>query len=160
MNPYIDLPKVPTLPHNYASIPSTLPPSILQAPPAPSAPDLPAYVTSQSGFAAHTSVIIAQNEALLEQLDREEREAIETVQNWKQSIEARELAEKRRKAPGWLDSEARLLEPKKAGASDSSAEAVTSETTSQGARGQDRSNADVDTLGRAMDRAFGTKDND
>lgn len=32
---------------------------------------------------------------------------------WEDGIKARELAEKRRVAPGWLDSDARILEPAK-----------------------------------------------
>lgn len=32
---------------------------------------------------------------------------------WQNAIDARELAEKRRVAPGWLDSDARILEPEK-----------------------------------------------
>jgi hypothetical protein len=83
--------------------------------PAPSNPELPAYVTSSSGFAAHPNTIIAQNKALLERLGKQEKEAQTAVQSWEQAIKDRELAEKRRKAPGWLDSEDRMLEPSKAG---------------------------------------------
>jgi hypothetical protein len=32
---------------------------------------------------------------------------------WQDAIDARELAEKRRVAPGWLDSDARILEPER-----------------------------------------------
>jgi hypothetical protein len=35
------------------------------------------------------------------------------LKTWEETIAARELAEKRRVAPGWLDSEARILEPEK-----------------------------------------------
>lgn len=40
---------------------------------------------------------------------------------WDDAIAARELAEKRRVAPGWLDSDARILEPEKKSDSSSSA---------------------------------------
>jgi hypothetical protein len=32
---------------------------------------------------------------------------------WQDALDARELAEKRRVAPGWLDSDARILEPER-----------------------------------------------
>lgn len=35
------------------------------------------------------------------------------LKEWQDAIAARELAEKRRVAPGWLDSNARILEPQK-----------------------------------------------
>lgn len=100
VNPFIDLPKPPTLPHNYASIPSTLPPSSTNAAPVPSNPDLPAYVTSSTGFAAHPSSIINQNRALLEQISSQQRDGHKRVKKWEQDIKDRELQEKRRRAPG------------------------------------------------------------
>ncbi|KAI7238861.1 hypothetical protein KC330_g2338 [Hortaea werneckii] len=162
VNPFIDLPKPPTLPHNYASLPSTLPPSSINAPPAPSHPDHPAYVTSSSGFAAHPSTIITQNQALLEQLDRQRAEASKKVQEWEKGIQERDLAEKRRKAPGWLDSEQHLLQPEKTGADrareqegslmDEPASAGRQEGGGGDGAGRDRTGED---LGAAMDRAFG-----
>jgi len=158
VNPFIDLPKPPTLPHNYASIPSTLPPSAIHAPPAPSNPDLPAYVTSSTGFAAHPTSIINQSRALLDQLSSQRRDAAEKVKKWERDIEERELQEKRRRAPGWLDSEAKLLQPAK----------KTEEQKSHGETDlMDEPEAAVDVqklqeqrrtaneLGDAMDRAFG-----
>lgn len=153
MNPFIDLPKAPTLPHNYASLPSTLPPSTLSAPPAASAPDLPAYVTSSSGFAAHPSTIVAQNRALLEQLDKQKADAKKKVDDWENGIREKELQEKRRKAPGWLDSEARILEPER------KKEEVNlmDDGVEQGDEGRSKFVKDrqVDDLGNQMDRAFG-----
>lgn len=35
------------------------------------------------------------------------------LKKWEEAIAARELAEKRRVAPGWLDSDARILEPER-----------------------------------------------
>ncbi|KAI6799186.1 hypothetical protein KC360_g3177 [Hortaea werneckii] len=169
VNPFIDLPKPPTLPHNYASLPSTLPPSSINAPPAPSHPDRPAYVTSSSGFAAHPSTIISQNQALLEQLDRQKAEASKKVQEWEKGIQERDLAEKRRKAPGWLDSEQHMLQPEKTGADRAREQeaSLMDEPASAGRQegrggddgaGRDRTGED---LGAAMDRAafvnFATK---
>ncbi|KAJ9629473.1 hypothetical protein H2203_001847 [Taxawa tesnikishii (nom. ined.)] len=111
--PFVTLPKAPTLPHNYTSLPSTLPPSSISASAADDGQP-PAYVTSSSGFAAHPSAIIAQNRALLEQLAKSARDAEHAVTRWEAGIRERELAEKRRKAPGWLDREEKILEPERA----------------------------------------------
>ncbi|OQO13996.1 hypothetical protein B0A48_00871 [Cryoendolithus antarcticus] len=155
VNPFLDLPKPPTLPHNYASLPSTLPPSILHSAPAPSAPEHPAYITSASGsFAAHPSTIVAQNKALLAQLSSQRSEAEKRIREWEEGIKERELAEKRRKAPGYLDSDVRVLEPEK----------VVEKGTAVKGSLMDEPEAKVDVdekkkvedeLGSAMDRAFG-----
>ncbi|KAK3679655.1 hypothetical protein LTR78_000030 [Recurvomyces mirabilis] len=76
-------------------------------------PSLPAYVTSSSGFAAHPSTITTQNRALLKQIQRQREEAEGKVREWEQGIKEVELREKRRRAPGWLDSEQHLLQPEK-----------------------------------------------
>ena len=79
------------------------------------------------------------------------------VEKWEQSIRDRELAEKRRKAPGWLDSEDRLLEPEK---KDGKKENVpmnlmdAMESKEEGAN-ERRKQREVDDLGRQMDKAFG-----
>jgi hypothetical protein len=155
VSPFIDLPKTPTLPPNYASLPSTLPASTLNAPPAQTAPDLPAYVVSSSGnFAAHPSVITAQNRSLLEQIEAQARDGRKEVEAWEESIRERELQEKRRKAPGWLDSEARLLQPEKKG------EKVEGRSILDDDEGREEVKSDfkekeVEDLGSALDRAFG-----
>jgi hypothetical protein len=81
------------------------------------------------------------------------------VEEWERGIKERELAEKRRKAPGWLDSEVRVLEPAKktSGVAEiGDAKAKTAEPQNlmddPAPEKQDRS---VDDLGDAMDRAFG-----
>lgn len=160
VSPFIDLPKPPTLPPNYTSLPSTLPPSTLNSAPTSSAPDLPAYVVSnQGGYTAHPSTIAAQNKALLKRIEEQADEGRKKVEEWEESIRARELAERRRKAPGWLDSEARLLEPEKAGESKGEAprnimdeeERVPIAIDAEKAA----NNKQVDDLGQALDRAFG-----
>ena len=150
VNPFLDLPKPPTLPPSYNSLPTSLPPSALNVPPTASAPDMPAYVTSASGFAAHPSVIIAQNKALLAQLDKQRADAAAKVRAWEDSIKERELAEKRRKAPGWLDSETHLLEPERKGKGQ-----VNLMDEPQPESETDSQVPNVDALGEAMDRAFG-----
>ena len=128
----------------------------MHAAPAASAPDLPAYVTSSSGFAAHPSAIIAQNKALLEQIDGSRRDAAQKVKAWEDSIKERELAEKRRKAPGWLDSESKILEPEKP--IEVKAEGVASLSLMdepQAPRDMAEQKRTEQDLGDAMDRAFG-----
>lgn len=44
-----------------------------------------------------------------------EKEATETVRRWENEIRERDLAEKRRVAPGWLDAEERILVPQSTG---------------------------------------------
>lgn len=135
-------------------MPSTLPPSTLSAQPSASAPDLAAYVTSSSGFAAHPSTIEAQNKALLEQLDKQKADAKKRVEEWETNIKERELQEKRRKAPGWLDSEARILEPaRKKEEVNLMDESV--EKDGEEGNGQVRRDKEADDLGNQMDRAFG-----
>lgn len=160
MNPFIELPKAPTLPHNYMTLPATLPPSILNAAHAPSQPDLPAYVTAPggSGFAAHPRAIIAQNQALLEQVATQRSDGSKAVDAWESAIRARELAEKRRKAPGWLDSETHLLEPEKkkdASASAANTTSLLDDSVESAPVDGGVSAKDVEDLGAAMDRAFG-----
>nr|OQO28926.1 hypothetical protein B0A51_03946 [Rachicladosporium sp. CCFEE 5018] len=155
VNPFLDLPKPPTLPHNYASLPSTLPPSILHSAPAPSAPDHPAYITSASGsFAAHPSTILAQNKALLAQLSSQRSEAEKKVRDWEEGIRERELAEKRRKAPGYLDSDVRVLEPEKVVEKGKAAEGSLMDEPEAKVDVDEKKKVE-DELGSAMDRAFG-----
>lgn len=118
-------------------------------------------MTSSSGFAAHPSVIIAQNVALREQLSTQAQQAQEQIEKWERGIRDRELAEKRRKAPGWLDSEDRILEPEKA-KSETETRAGTKtqvnlmdEATPQDVvRVRERDQGASD-LGDAIDRVFG-----
>ncbi|KAF2220693.1 hypothetical protein BDZ85DRAFT_291117 [Elsinoe ampelina] len=170
VSPFINLPKPPTLPHNYASLPSTLPPSILNTPPtnptSPSPPPPPPYVTapnSTSGFSAHPSQIIAQNTALLARLRTTEAEAGEKVQQWEREIRERELQEKRRRAPGWLDRDEKMLSPARKGPGDLLG-GEGGEGEQDVGRGRDEGPGEVGgrgqkgrggELGAMMDRAFG-----
>ncbi len=44
-----------------------------------------------------------------------QEDAQSTIKKWEDGIKERELAEKRRVAPGWLDRDEKILEPVKAG---------------------------------------------
>jgi hypothetical protein len=66
---------------------------------------------STSGHAAHPDEIIASCRALQAYITKVKDDADGELKAWDDAIKARELAEKRRVAPGWLDSDARILEP-------------------------------------------------
>lgn len=78
------------------------------------------------------------------------------MNEWEESITNRELAEKRRKAPGWLDTEERILQPEKPKAEMADANiSLMDEPTEADATVAPRRDKQVDDLGAAMDRAFG-----
>lgn len=154
VSPFVTLPKPPTLPHNYASLPSTLPPSILNLESDdPSA--LPAYVTSASGFRAHPSTVITQNKALRDQLDSAAAQGAKQVREWRQAIDERELAEKRRKAPGWLDSDAKILRPATAAPPADARPGASLLDADEPHVAPSRQQESGSDLGAQMDRAFG-----
>ncbi len=72
------------------------------------------------------------------------------LREFEEHIRERDLAEKRKLAPGWLDSDARLLEPERSAApGHKGAEAPTADITKA-----EQPNPDTDE-GAALDRAFG-----
>jgi hypothetical protein len=80
------------------------------------------------------------------------------LQAWEDAITARELAEKRRVAPGWLDSEARILEPARRAQKEGRAEAniMDSEASRAEASRLGESLAErVSREGEQLDKAFG-----
>ncbi|KAK1983980.1 hypothetical protein LZ30DRAFT_748242 [Colletotrichum cereale] len=127
VSPFISLPAATTLSYNYKAMPSALPPSATGVPAAvtddaaaaaggggDASADKPKYVISQSGHAAHPDDIIASCRALQAHITKMQEDAERDLRDLENRIQERELAEKRRVAPGWLDSEARILEPEKA----------------------------------------------
>ena len=109
MSPFVSLPTATTLPYTYKTLPSTLPPSSTGV----SGEEKSQYVVSSSGHAAHPDEIIASCKALQAYVQKVQDDADRELKAWEDAIAARELAEKRRVAPGWLDSESRLLEPER-----------------------------------------------
>jgi len=99
------------LPYTYKNLPSTLPASSTGAP--SSGDEKIPYVVSSSGHAAHPDEIIASCKELQAYISKMQEDADKELKAWEEAIVARELAEKRRVAPGWLDSDARILEPAK-----------------------------------------------
>ncbi|KJR84450.1 uncharacterized protein SPSK_09833 [Sporothrix schenckii 1099-18] len=132
VSPFVHLPRATTLPYRYKAMPSALPPSIIEAggPGGSGAPARVPYVTSPAAnLSAHPDDILAKCRALHEHVARLQADADAELQQFEQRIQERDLAEKRRVAPGWLDSEDRLLVPEK----------KESVTGSSGDRGSDSS---------------------
>ncbi|ELR07537.1 hypothetical protein GMDG_08452 [Pseudogymnoascus destructans 20631-21] len=112
VSPFISLPTATTLPYTYKTLPSTLPRSSTATTSTAGAADSkPQYVVSAAGHAAHPDEILASCKALQAYIAKVQDDADRELRGWEEGIRARELAEKRRVAPGWLDSEARILEP-------------------------------------------------
>jgi hypothetical protein len=110
VSPFLSLPHSVPLPYSYVTLPSTLPPSILQQNQTdPSQP--PQYVTSASGQSAHPDTILKSCVALQEHLKKLEDDSRRMLEEYKVRKEKEELAEKRRVAPGWLDSGVHILKP-------------------------------------------------
>ncbi|KAK4166751.1 hypothetical protein QBC43DRAFT_313249 [Cladorrhinum sp. PSN259] len=122
VSPFVNLPSATTLPYTYKPMPSTLPPSSLgitsTVGPSDNSSDninKPKYVISSSGHAAHPDDIIASCRALHAHISKLQADAEAEIKAIDERIRVRELAEKRRLAPGWLDSDVRVLEPERKG---------------------------------------------
>lgn len=160
VSPFINLPTATTLPYTYKSLPSTLPSSSTGH---TTGAEKPKYVTSATGHAAHPDEIIASCKALQAHLQKVQEDAERTLKEWEDGIRQRELAEKRRLAPGWLDREEKILEPEKKSSDQG-------RSTGGGREGQvvdlmDRKDDNIGEIGLAesnesregeqLDRAFG-----
>ncbi|KAI1135201.1 hypothetical protein F5Y05DRAFT_421631 [Hypoxylon sp. FL0543] len=111
VSPFVSLPTAATLPYTYKAMPSTLPPPASGVTGA--SDDKVKYVVATSGHAAHPDDIVASCRALRDHIARMQDDAERLLRDLEARIRDRELAEKRRVAPGWLDSDARLLQPEK-----------------------------------------------
>ncbi|KAI0459949.1 hypothetical protein F5B21DRAFT_203461 [Xylaria acuta] len=152
VSPFVTLPTAATLPYTYKSMPSTLPPPSTGITGATD--EKPQYVVSQSGHAAHPDDIVASCKGLRAHVARLQEDADRELRALDERIRARELAEKRRVAPGWLDSEARLLEPERKPESpgDSNIAGQFAEMSISGREGVSEMAVDQ---GEEIDRAFG-----
>ncbi|KAH8702342.1 hypothetical protein BGW36DRAFT_114925 [Talaromyces proteolyticus] len=110
VSPFISLPTAVTLPYTYKSVASSLPPSITVNP-ANSDEKARYVVSSTGGHAAHPDEILASCQSLEDHLKRTAADAKKAITDWEDSVRQRELAEKRRVAPGWLDRDEKLLQP-------------------------------------------------
>lgn len=131
LSPFLALPTAVPLPYSYKTLPSTLPPSILQSSPSHSSssssnnnnnsttttttsqpPPPPAYITSPRSTAAATpDQILASCTTLQHHLAALEADARRVLAEWEDRRRREELAEQRRVAPGWLDSGVHILKP-------------------------------------------------
>ncbi|RFU31519.1 hypothetical protein B7463_g4843, partial [Scytalidium lignicola] len=162
VSPFVSLPTATTLPYTYKTLPSTLPPSSTGTTAA--GQDKPQYVVSQSGHAAHPDDIIESCKALQGYIQKVQDDADRELKAWEDAIAARDLAEKRRVAPGWLDSDTHILEPaRKSVTTDASSSAA---ALRQNLMDVNMSNAEAVGLkhtpaahpsseGEELDRAFG-----
>ena len=84
-----------------------------------------------------------------------QEDAVTTLRKWQEDIDQRNLAEKRRLAPGWLDREEKILEPEKT-YENRSIDDVDNSMDMQGVRPQERSlTKEITAEGEQLDRAFG-----
>ncbi|KAI9744163.1 MAG: hypothetical protein M1818_002315 [Claussenomyces sp. TS43310] len=112
VSPFISLPTATTLPYTYKTLPSTLPPSSTGTA-STSDNEKSQYIVSSNGHAAHPDDIIASCKTLQAHLQKVRDGAERTIKAWEAELKEKDLAEKRRVAPGWLDSDARILEPER-----------------------------------------------
>ncbi|GAP83944.2 hypothetical protein SAMD00023353_0602900 [Rosellinia necatrix] len=148
VSPFVTLPTAATLAYTYKNMPSTLPVPVTGITGASSSSsssggsERPRYVVSSSGHAAHPEDVLASCRSLQAHLARMQEDADRELRALDERARARELAEKRRLAPGWLDSDARLLEPQRPPGSNnnnnnSSSNSSTAATTASPDGGQD-----------------------
>ncbi|CAG8012940.1 unnamed protein product [Penicillium salamii] len=154
VSPFINLPTSVTLPYTYKSVASILPPSVTVD---PSNPDEKArYVVSSSGeHAAHPDDILAACHSLETHLNKTRSDADQAIAAWEDSIKQRELAEKRRLAPGWLDREEKLLQPSRTSVAPPGVQPSLLDSSSP-----DQSSSQMPAIqphdeGEELDRAFG-----
>lgn len=115
-------------------------------------------LSSSGEHAAHPEEILASCLSLEEHLKKTRSDAERTIRDWEEGIRQRDLAEKRRVAPGWLDREEKLLQPSRVSPTQAPME-------QQGPSLLDSSSADQDSSGlpamiprdegEELDRAFG-----
>lgn len=120
----------------------------------------PAFVVSASGHASNPDDILRDLKALNATIDKIMSDADREIKEWEEGIKQRELAEKRRVAPGWLDSEVRVLEPAKRGDEKAKNVMDSIDHEEEGKKdGLGESLVDkVEREGEQMDKAFGGLD--
>ncbi|KAL9100185.1 MAG: hypothetical protein Q9163_004406 [Psora crenata] len=110
VSPFVSLPAAPILPYTYKPLPSTLPPSSTAD---QNGAERDKYVVASSGHTAHPDEIIASCQALQAHIQKVQDDAEAKIKAWQNQLKEQDLAEKRRVAPGWLDRDEKILEPKR-----------------------------------------------
>ena len=108
ISPFVQIPAAVTLPYTFKTVPTSLPPSALTE---SSNNGTPKYVKSSSGHAAHPDDVVKSCKALQDHVANGAAAGKKGLLDWESVIKERDLAEKRRVAPGWLDREEKLLQP-------------------------------------------------
>ncbi|KAI5780777.1 hypothetical protein EDC01DRAFT_254293 [Geopyxis carbonaria] len=116
VSPFIHIPIAVTLPYSYQSLPRGLPQSSTEAPPLPNvtveAQRPKGFIKSPSGHITTSPADIAANcHELIQHLNHQKMAAEQNLSEWERSIQERDLMEKRKVAPGYLDTGLRILEP-------------------------------------------------
>ncbi|KAF3934756.1 hypothetical protein ABW20_dc0107820 [Dactylellina cionopaga] len=142
VSPFAGLPTSITLPYDYVSLPASLPP--------PSS----SQIVSPSGQSSISpEQLIADCNNLAGYLNNEAKTAQDEIEKWVKGIDDRELMEKRRVAPGWLDTGMMMLEPVKAGSTGGPLSMPEPKMLSvSGEAGKGRQ---ATSPGEELDRAFG-----
>ena len=175
ISPSISLPRAPTLPYTYAPLPHSLPPSSTPGP--TSEPDTVSanasalhrfVVAPNSRHAAHPEEIIQSCRKLMKHIEDTEARNQNLIEEWERKLKEEEVLEKRRRAPGWLDRDEKLLEPEKRNTHGTSTTAPTPDLLSEPVQGIDQipfrdsqaslSGAAQENVGQELDRAFGGLD--
>ncbi|CCU79264.1 hypothetical protein BGHDH14_bgh04963 [Blumeria hordei DH14] len=110
VSPFVNLPVATTLPYTYKKLPSTLP---LSSADIALGSEQKQYAVSASGHAVNPTEVLESCKALKTYVQKVKDDADSELKSWEDGMAARDLAEKRRVAPGWLDSEARILHPER-----------------------------------------------
>lgn len=97
VSPGLRPPQAVTLPFNFNRLPSSLPP--------------------QNVSEATLDQISHESKRFIEHLDKRREERKENYQSWKEKVDKEEIEEKRRIAPGYLDTNYKLLQPSRRQAS-------------------------------------------
>jgi hypothetical protein len=151
VSPFISWPSAVTLPYTYKTVPSTLPSSVTVD---SNSTEKPQYVVSSSGHGARPEDVIASCKALQAHILKAEEDAQRKIKEWDEGIKERELAEKRRVAPGWLDRDEKILEPVRAGHQTTQPDLLDAQT-SDGQGSVMAPTISPNREGEELDRAFG-----
>ena len=175
ISPSISLPRAPTLPYTYAALPHTLPPSSTPGPTSESdtastsASNLHRFVVApNSRHAAHPEEIIQSCRKLMKHIEETEARNKSLIEEWERHLKEEEVLEKRRRAPGWLDRDEKMLEPEKRTPHSTSTAAPAPDLLSEPVHDTDqvpsmdsqatKSGTAQNTVGEELDRAFGGLD--
>lgn len=111
-------------------------------------------VSSSGEHAAHPDEILAACQSLEQHLKKARNDSETAIKAWEDSIRQRELAEKRRVAPGWLDRDEKILQPSRT-ATSPEAKGESLLDSSSGDQGSIIPSMVPHDEGEELDRAFG-----